>query len=184
MHVNWKAAATVVTGATALAGWLTSPSPAQAPVSARARSAQVRPRAVQDHGATIEKQSLRLATRLRPAAAFTQPQRDPFHFGARRNVGSASGPAARRAPAAVTTPAAIAAQAPPFPYRLSGVASDTTADRLVRTAVLAGGVTGLVLAVVGETVDSIYRVERIDEAAVVLTDTRDGRAVTLTLATP
>ena len=54
----------------------------------------------------------------------------------------------------------------------------------VRTAVLSGGASGLVLAMAGDMVGDIYRVDRIDEAAVELTDSRDGRVVRLTFATP
>ena len=77
-----------------------------------------------------------------------------------------------------------AIEPPPFPYRLSGVASDVVDGQAVRTAVLSGGASGLVLVVAGDIVGDIYRVGRIDETAVELTDSRDGRLVRLTFATP
>lgn len=187
VQVNWKAAATVVTGATALAGWLTSPSPSQAPVRPRAATAQVRVTPARDasasHAATIEEQSLRLAARLRPTGAFAQPRRDPFHFGASNLVPARTAAAGRAGLSAVTAPAAPD-EAPPFPYRLSGVATDTVDGRPVHTVVLSGGATGLVLAVTGDMVGEIYRVDRIDEAEVELTDSRDGRTIRLTLPRP
>jgi hypothetical protein len=186
VQVNWKAAATVVTGATALAGWLTTPSSPQAPVRPRAMAAQTRPLASRDvaHAAAIEEQSLRLAARLRPGGSYAQPQRDPFHFGA-RNPAPSRATASRRARVVAEAPASVAAvEPPPFPYRLSGLASDTVDGRPTRTAVLSGGDTGLVLAASGDVVGGVYRVDRIDETAVELTDTRDGLVVRLTFTTP
>jgi hypothetical protein len=187
IQVNRKAAATVVTGATALAGWLTSPSPSQTPLRAPTAAAQVRAPAAHDasesHAATIEEQSKRLAARLRPTGSFARPERDPFHFGVRNLVPPrASVPDRVRAGAtAVAGPATVEASA--FPYRLSGVASDVVDGLPVRTAVLSGGTSGLVLAVAGDVVGDVYRVDRVDEGAVELTDSRDGRVVRLTFAT-
>ncbi len=67
---------------------------------------------------------------------------------------------------------------------MSGVASDVVDGQPVRTAVLSGGASGLVLVVAGDIVGEVYRVGRIDETAVELTDSRDGRVVRLTFATP
>ena len=190
IQVNWKTtAATVITGATALAGWLTSPSTSPTPLQPRATAAQVRVPpsrdAAREQAATIERQSMLLAARLRPAGSFAQPERDPFHFGA-RNLAPArtAAPGGVRVGAAqaIATPAAV--EPPPFPYRLSGVASDVVDGQPVRTAVLSGGASGLVLAVAGDVVGDFYRVDRIDEAAVELTDSRDGRAVRLTFKKP
>jgi hypothetical protein len=164
---------------------MTSPAPVHEPVHPRAQASHARVVPLPDHAAAIEEQSLRLAARLRPDAAFTQPQRDPFHFGAPRHAGPGGTGHTRTAATTPAEPAAVAAvEAAPFPYRLSGTASDTVDGQVARTAVLSGGATGLVLAVVGDTVGAVYRVARIDEAAVELTDTRDGHAITLTLATP
>ena len=186
VQVNWKAAATVVTGATALAGWLTTPSASPAPVHPRARTAQARPLSSHDAALakTIDEQSRRLAARLRPDASFAQPQRDPFHFVARTQARSRAAAASRPRVAAPVPVSAAAVEPPPFPYRLSGVASDTVEGRTSRTAVLSGGDTGLVLAASGDVVGGVYRVDRIDETAVELTDTRDGRVVRLAFTTP
>ena len=194
IQVNWKAAATVVTGATALAGWLTSPSPSQTPLLPRA-TAQVRVPvnsrltasshdASASHAATIAEQSMRLAARLRPTGSFAQPQRDPFHFGARNLVPARAPSSSRTRAAAEPVVPSGSVEPPPFPYRLSGVASDVVDGQPVRTAVLSGGASGLVLVVAGDIVGEIYRVGRIDDTAVELTDSRDGRLVRLTFAAP
>ena len=190
IQVNWKTtAATVVTGATALASWLASPATSPAPVHPRTTAAQVRVPASHDaargQAATIEQQSMRLAARLRPVGSFAQPERDPFHFGARNLAPArAAAPARTRTGADEAIAAAVAVEPPPFPYRLSGVASDVVDGQPVRTAVLSGGATGLLLAVAGDVVGNFYRVDRIEEAAVELTDSRDGRAVRLTFKKP
>jgi hypothetical protein len=189
IQVNWKTtAATVVTGATALAGWLTSPSPSPAPLQTRATSAQVRVPPSHDasrgQAATLEQQSMRLAARLRPVGSFAQPERDPFHFGARNLVPAPAAAPARARAGAGEASAAAAVEPPPFPYRLSGVASDVVDGQPVHTAVLSGGASGLVLAVAGDVVGNFYRVNRIEEATVELTDSRDGRVVRLTFKKP
>jgi hypothetical protein len=175
-----------VTGATALAGWLSSPSPTPTPVRPRAAAAQARPVASREvsHAATIEEQSLRLAARLRPTASFTVPERDPVHFATRKPASARAAASSRTGVAAAAPAAAAAVEPPPFPYRLSGVASDLVEGRPARTAVLSGGETGLVLAATGDVVGGVYRVGRIDDTAVELTDTRDGRVVRLSFTTP
>jgi hypothetical protein len=184
VQVNWKAAATVVTGATALAGWLSTPSASHTtPPRAAAARTRAADATAASHAANIEEQSLRLAARLRPAGSFTVPQRDPFHFVVSRPAPARATASGRRSATAVV-PAAMAVEPPPFPYRLSGVATDSVEGQPVRTAVLAGGDTGLVLVKAGDMVEGVYRVDTVDENAVQITDTRDGRTVRVTFTTP
>src|SRR5688572_2937962 len=127
---------------------------------------------------------MRLAARLRPTGSFAQPHRDPFHFGSRNLVPARAAASSRSRAAEETIGSPAAVEPPPFPYRLSGVASDVVDGQPVRTAVLSGGASGLVLVVTGDIVGETYRVGRIDEAAVELTDSRDGSLMRLTFATP
>lgn len=169
---NWKAAATVVTGATALAGWLASP---PEPATTRvARSAAPAPSAV---STSIEEQATRLGDRLRSTAGFAPPQRNPFRFE----------PVAPppRPQAATAAPAAAEAAQPvvpePFPFRLSGTARDDGPEATVWTAILAGGTSGLVLARVGDTVGGVYRVEAVTDTTADLVNLRDNQSTRLTL---
>jgi hypothetical protein len=184
VQVNWKAAATAVTGVTALAGWLSTPSASHTASPPRAASARTQAAAanVATHAANIEEQSLRLAARLRPSGSFTVPQRNPFHFVAAKPAPPRT--TIRRNTAAIASVPAAPVEPPPFPYRLSGVATDRVEGQPARTAVLAGGDTGLVLAKAGDMIEGVYRVDAVDETAVQITDTRDGRTVRLTFATP
>ena len=175
LHVNWKAAATVATGATALVGWLASPSE---PAARRAAPSLAATRPADT--TSIEEQARRLGNRLRPAVTFDQPQRNPFRY-------QRAAPPPRRlaatAPAAALATAQAAQQAAPepFPFRLSGTARDGAAEAPVWTAILAGGTSGLVLAGVGETVGGVYRIESVTDTTADLLDQRDGRTIRLTL---
>jgi len=173
LHVNWKAAATVATGATALVGWLASPSE---PAARRAAPSSAATRPLDT--TSVAEQARRLGNRLRPTVAFAQPRRNPFRY-------QPVAPPPRRP--AVTDPAASPATeqpAPePFPFRLSGTARDGAADAPVWTAILAGGTSGLVLAKVGETVGGVYKIESVTDTTADLVDVRDGRTTRLTLST-
>lgn len=168
LQLNWKSAATVATGATALAGWLVTPA---APAHDAPRAA-VAPRAPATR--SLEQEAARLGARIRATAAFEQPHRDPFRFPPPAPPASA-----RRADAPLA--AAAAAPLPPavpvFPFRLTGVAIDGA----VHTAVLSSDSLGLALARPGDLVAGSYRVERVEDDAVDLVDTRDGAALRLTL---
>ena len=171
LQLNWKAAATVVTGATALAGWLATPS---APAREVTRSSASARRELVT--TSLQAEASKLAARLRPASAYAEPHRNPFRF-------PPAAPARRAAAAVVSAPAAVAVPppAPVFPFRLTGMATDGSTGTIVRTAVLSGGASGLVLAKVGDVVGGVYRVERIDEDALDLVDVRDNRTIRLTL---
>jgi hypothetical protein len=170
-QLNWKAAATVATGATALAGWLaTPPVPARAP--ARDTAAPRAPATV-----SLEQEATRLAARVRATAVYQQPARNPFLFPVaappRREITTDP---TRGAEGPLPAPAA-----PSFPFRLTGVATDAPAGALARTAVLSSDSLGLVLATAGQTVADRYRIERIEDDAVDVVDTHDGRAFRVTM---
>jgi hypothetical protein len=169
LQLKWKAAATVVTGATALAGWLATPA---APARGTARSAGA-PRSV-PVTVSLEQEAARLAVRNRAATAFERPDRNPFQFSA------APAPARRRVMAEATVTESAVPQAPVFPFRLTGMARDESSGTAVRTAILSSG-TALVLARAGDIVAESYRLERVDDDAVDVVDVRDGRVIRLTL---
>jgi hypothetical protein len=172
---NWRTAATLATGATALAGWLSSPSPSAPAAQRVVRSAAPKPVAA---ATTIEEQATRLGNRLRSTVSFNPPQRNPFRYQP-----VAPPPRAVDAATAVVTAAEAArpAAAEPFPFRLSGTARDGAPETPVWTAILAGGASGLVLAKVGETVGSVYKIESVTDTTADLVDLRDGRTIQLTL---
>lgn len=174
LQLNWKAAATVATGATALVGWLASPSEPAARGAARSKATA--PAAVTS---TIEEQATRLSHRLRPAAAFDEPRRNPFRYQSPTTTTRPTAAAAAQAPAVSEAPQPVAPA--PFAFRLSGTARDGASDDAVWTAILAGGTSGLVLAKVGDTVGNVYRVESVTDTTADLVDVRDGRTTRLTL---
>jgi hypothetical protein len=173
LQLNWKAAATVATGATALAGWLFTPAaPERAAATRSSASAQRLPVT-----ASLQEEASRLA-RARPSSAYAQPERNPFRFP------PAAVAPARRAVRAAETPAvaSVVPPAPVFPFRLTGMASDASTGATVRTAVLSSAALGLVLARAGDVVADVYRVERIEDDAVEVVDLRDSRTIRLTLS--
>lgn len=174
MNGNWKWTA-AVTGATALAGWLASPplqSTAPGTAAARTESAQTAMQAavVSD----IEEQASRLATRLRPAAAAPVPGRNLFQFGAR--------PVARRAAVLAVQPASAPVEPArvPFPFRLTGVATDVV-DGVARYTAVLSGPQGVVLAQGGDMAAPDYRVVSVAEDGVELLRVSDGASERFTL---
>jgi hypothetical protein len=170
LQLNWKASATVITGATALAGWLATPTP---PAPEPTRTAAQRPTA--SRTVSLEEEAARLAARIRAATAFQQPSRNLFRFPA----SAPTRPATVAEPAAAVAAPVVPAE-PVFPFRLAGTASDSATGTTVRTAVLSGDTVGLVLAGVGDVVAN-YRIEGIDDSGVDVVDVRDGRAIRLSL---
>jgi hypothetical protein len=171
LQLNWKAAATVATGATALAGWLATPvAPAREPAHTTT-ARRPAPDAV-----SLEHEVARLAARIRATAAYQQPSRNPFGF-----------PAVAPTPRAAVAETAVAASqpavpaAPVVPFRLAGTASDVATGATIRTAVLSSDTFGLVLAGVGDVVAGSYRIDGIDDGGVDVVDVRDGRAIRLSL---
>jgi hypothetical protein len=169
LQLNWKASATVITGATALAGWLATPTP---PAGEPARAA-AQPRSA-PATLSLQQEATRLAARIQATAAYQQPSRNPFRFPSVAPTPRA----AVAAPAAVDAP--VVPAEPVFPFRLAGMASDSATGTTVRTAVLSGDTLGLVLAGVGDVVAN-YRIEGIDDSGVDVVDVRDGRAIRLSL---
>src|SRR5688572_29184709 len=169
LQLKWKAAATVATGVTALAGWLATPA---APARGTARSAGA-PRSA-PVTVSLEQEAARLAVGNRAATAFERPNRNPFQFSV------APAPARRRVVAEATVAESTVPQAPVFPFRLTGMARDDSSGTPVRTAILSS-TTALVLARVGDTVADSYRIDRVDDDGVDVVDVRDGRVIRLTL---
>ena len=173
LQSHWKGAVTVVTGATALAGWLaTPPAPAREPARTT-KASRPAPATV-----SLEHEAARLAARIRATAAYEEPNRNPFRFPAVAPVRRTAAPEAEAASAA----APVVPAAPVFPFRLTGMASDAATGTTVRTAVLSSNTLGLVLAAVGDVVAGSYRIEQIDDDGVDVVDTRDGRVIRLPLA--
>lgn len=127
--------------------------------------------------ASLEQEASKLAARNRAATAFEQPQRNPFTFQA---VAPAARAVAREAvPSAPLAP--LGPATPVFPFRLTGIASDTANGIVARTAVLSSTALGLVLAKAGEVVADSYRIERVEDDGVDIVDVRDGRPIRLSL---
>ena len=179
--MSWKSYA-AVSGATVLAGWLASTPPANEPEGAAVVSRQ--PATPRDAAAasTIEHEADRLQVRVRREVDYTQPQRNPFRFGAARADVDGGGD--------IPAPAPVAAQAeppvvtpfvpPPPPVKLSGIAEDEKGGQMERTAILSSP-SGVLLVREGDVVIGDYRVGRIESEAVELVKT-DGRILRLTLS--
>jgi hypothetical protein len=171
LQLNWKAAATVATGATALAGWLATPPPPPREAARTTTAQRPAPDAL-----SLEHEATRLAARIKATAAYEQPSRNPFRFP----VVAPTPRAAVAEPAAVTSTPVVPA-APVFPFRLAGTASDTATGATIWTAVLSSETFGLVLAGVGDVVAGNYRIDGIDDGGVDVVDVRDGRTIRLSL---
>lgn len=175
--MTWKTYA-VVSGATVLAGWLASAPPSNAPESAV--SAPRQPAAPRDIPASdIEREADRLQVRVRREVEYSQPQRNPFRFGAGRADTDRGGDIPDAAPP--PQPAVVVPVAPP-PVSLSGIAEDRDGPRVERTAILSSP-SGVLLVHEGDPVLGDYRVARIESEAVELVKT-DGSSLRLTLSNP
>ena len=92
--MTWKAYA-AVSGATVMAGWFVSTPPSSfsdsgvpgssAAVSSQTVSDQTTPRPATP-SLDIEQEATRLEARARREAAYVQPRRNPFRFGAARPI--------------------------------------------------------------------------------------------------
>lgn len=151
--MNWKSTA-ILTGVTALAGWLgvwTTDVPSD--------SRRVEPRDMPRTAAPdIEDVAARLRARTSERRPFEPPVRNAFTFGGRPGGRPVAAPAAGGPPEEVP-PA-------PDPFRLTAIATDTI-DGTVRWTAVVGVSAGVMLVNVGDTIGG-YRVESIDEAGVVL----------------
>jgi hypothetical protein len=165
--MTWKSYV-VVSGASGLmATYLISPPllPGRQPsiTSGQEASARSAP-----PGPDIVEEAARLQARMRAAAVFREPARNPFRFGEppaapRRQAGAA----AAEAPAA----AAPSEPEPPF-IVLSGIATDVVDGVPQRTAVLTTA-SGVALVRAGDMVGTEYRVRAIEGAAVDLESLSD-----------
>lgn len=175
--MTWKSTA-LVTGATALVGWLASPIPHTPTRNATVPQTQAAPRSAAVSTSDIEQQAERLRARLRAEAIFREPSRDPFRFAPRAI-------AVERRPIAppVTEPLEQALVIPPPPVTLSGIASDAADGVTTRTGILSSP-EGVLLVREGDMVGGLYRVGKIDEETVDLVRTTDGGLFRLRLANP
>ena len=176
--MTWKAYATV-SGATVLAGWFASAPPSAfpdrgVPDSSAAVPSQTMPgRAAPSPD--IEREAARLEARVRREAAYTQPQRNPFRFGAASPIASLPADGAEGASLAETPAPAVP---PPPPVSLAGIAEDQVEQRVERTAILSSP-GGILLVHEGEDVLGQYRVAKIESEAVELVSHADGTTLRL-----
>jgi hypothetical protein len=171
--MSLKRTTIIFVSAAALAAWFAAAmSPARPPVQRLTSTSEP----IDATGAALASEIARLRERLRPEPAPRGPVRNPFRF--------------RAAPAPVAAPAVESAVArvpeeivPRASLMLAGIAEDPGPDGAVRTAIISGR-GQLFLVKLGDTVDDrglIYRVERILEESVELTDLTDGATLRLTL---
>lgn len=123
---------------------------------------------VDAQSADLAKEIARLHDRLRPDATPRQPGRNLFAFRA------APQPVAPQPSVAPALSEPVAPVRPPQPpMQLAGIAQDDGPDGAVRTAIVSSG--GQVFLVKpGDAVTTRYRVARVGEDVVELTDTIDG----------
>jgi hypothetical protein len=174
--MSWKSYA-AVSGATVLAGWLASAPPSNAPD--RAAPAARPPVARDVRSSDIEREAERLQARVQREVEYTQPQRNPFRFGAARPEVNRGGDLPGPTPASAPPPVAVPIVAPPPPVTLSGIAEDQKGQQTERTAILSSP-SGVLLVREGEPVLGEYRVGRIESEAVELVKS-DGTTLRLTL---
>jgi hypothetical protein len=174
--MSWKSYA-AVSGATVLAGWLASATPPNVPDRT---APAVRPPAARDvRSSGIEREAERLQARVPREVEYTQPQRNPFRFGAARSEVNRGGDLPDPTPAPVPPPVAVPIVAPP-PVTLSGIAEDQKGQQMERTAILSSP-SGVLLVREGDPVLEEYRVGRIESEAVELVKS-DGTTLRLTLS--
>ena len=174
--MTWKSYA-VVSGATVLAGWLAS-SPPGDDARNNPGAQPERAAAVSAAATDIAEETARLEARLRHEATYREPQRNPFQFGAGRPDANSAAEVAPAPEERVEDAAPLPLPAPPI--ALSGIAEDHVDGRLQRTAVLSSP-NGVLLVREGQQVLGRYRVERIERAAVELTDASNGSTLRLSL---
>jgi len=180
--MTWKAYA-AVSGATVLAGWAVSAPP---PSTTRDPGVTALGSPVQGiataPSSEIEREAARLEARMRREKAYSQPQRDPFRFGAagqpvRAAADSAGDEGGSASLVDPDVPVAVSASEPLV--SLAGVAEDPIDDlsgqRVERTAVLSAP-GGVLLVREGDDVLGLYRVVTIESGAVEL-ERADGTAL-------
>lgn len=173
--MTWKS--TVVASGLALMGtWLASYAPAARPrpaVSTAPSAAHT-----ETASAEIQREADRLHQRLQQDAAFREPARNPFRFGAPRARAANAAPSERRP---LIEPLPEVAEPTPAPrIALSGIAEDAISDQIVRTAIIStpGDV---YLVKVGEMVGDVYEVTAVDATSVELVRIEDRSTLRLVL---
>jgi hypothetical protein len=114
---------------------------------------------------------------VRREAAYAQPQRNPFRFGAARPIAGREADLPEAAPPAETF---VSAVPPPPPVSLAGIAEDQVEQRVERTAILSSP-DGVLLVHEGDDVLGQYRVAKIESEAVELVKLADGTTLRLSL---
>ena len=185
--MTWKYYA-AVSGATVLAGWFASAPPSGfpdrgLPGSSAAVPGQIAPRRAMP-SPDIEREAARLEARVRREAAYAQPQRNLFRFGAvrpRPDLTADPGGDVAESTSLAETP--LLAASPPPPVSLAGIAEDQVGPRAERTAILSSR-GGVLLVHEGEDVLGQYRVARIESDAVELVSHADGTTLRLGFSSP
>jgi hypothetical protein len=172
--MSLKRTTIIFVSAVALAAWFAAAmSPARPPVQRLTSTSAP----IDATGAALASEIARLRERLRPEAAPRGPIRNPFRFS------TAPG---RVAPAPVVESVVapvLEKDIPRATLTLAGIAEDPGPEGPIRTAVITGS-GQLFLAKPGDTLADrglTYRVERILEESVELTNLDDGAALRLTL---
>lgn len=117
-------------------------------------------------------QADRLRAKLAEVAAYREPARNAFHFGAApRPVSEPVAPPITLAPTADIVP-------PRPPYALAGMATSTENGALIRTAIVSS-LRGVSLVKEGDVLDGAYRVVSVTEDAMTLESISDQTQTTL-----
>ena len=164
--MNLKRTASIVVVCAVLAAWL-----AGAATSNRALPPLIitQPQPIELRGAELASEIARLHERLRPNASPRQPGRNLFTFRPTQVRPSAAPIVIESRPALVEAPAVPAAP----PLKLAGIAEDAGPDGPQRTAIIAA-MGQLFMVKEGDNVTPRYRVAKISDDVVELTDLADG----------
>ena len=168
-----------------MAGWFASAPPAGLPARGVPDASAGAPGQMALGGAMpapdIEREAARLEARVRREAAYAQPRRNPFRFGATRPSASVGADPAETSLAETGVPVAVPSSPPPLPVSLAGIAEDQVEQRVERMAILSSP-DGVLLVREGEDVLGQYQVAKIDSDAVELVRHADGVTVRLGFA--
>ncbi len=175
--MTWKSYVTV-SGATVVAGWLASTSPAPVSVSPAPRPRALQTPAPVVAASDIQEQAERLRARLQVERSYTAPHRDPFRFVDRAPSEQPEVRAASPDRDPIESPPAEAPAGPRV--SLSGIAEDMAPGGPQRTAILSSPA-GMLMVREGEDVLGAYRVLRIESEAVELSVLADGTVRRLSL---
>lgn len=170
--MTWKSY-TLVTGAGLVATYLGLSPPGAVDTPPPSRRERTPPAQT---SAEINELARGLQIRVRSQAEYQAPARNPFRF---RTVSPRVAPL-ESAPAPAAAPAAAVVAPPPVlpAITLAGMAFDVVDGTTRRTAILSMGL-DVLLVRAGDAVGVDYRVESVEEAAVVLISPRDGSKRTL-----